>query len=133
MLAFIIIFAIALIVSLLFIYIRIYKIRIGEIKAPEDSLHKDRKLYTKVVETKEITTWYGKNIFKLAILLFLKILVFANFLIKQVISELREYVKERLIHKKVSSGENPSAFLGVIRDYKKELTKFQKNLDKHND
>jgi len=79
--------------------------------------------------TKQKTAWYGKNIFKISILLILKVFVFANFLIKQLINEAKDYLSEKITRKKIEGYDNPSAFLGAMSDYKKELTKFKKDLN----
>ena len=129
MITFITIFGVSLLATIIFIYIRIHNIRIGKVIAPKDSDKRSRKTYTKVVATKEKTAWYGRNIFKLSILLFLKFFVFIGFVFKQIISEIKESLKERMTPKKQKGGENPSAFIGAIREYKEELGKFQKGLE----
>jgi hypothetical protein len=121
MFVFITIFGIALLATIIFIYVRIHNIRIGKIKVSLDHERKDRRVYTKVVETKEKTAWYGKNIFRLSILLILKFFVFIGFVFKQVFHEAKEYAKERFTPKKQSGNKKPSAFIGTIREYKKEI------------
>jgi hypothetical protein len=135
MITFIIIFSVSLLATLLFLYVRIHKIRTGEIKVSRNSSIQNRKVYTKVVETKAKTAWYGKNLFKIGVLLLLKLIVFAGFLFKQLAQEVSEYIKEKLTPKKNTSAnqESSSTFLGTIREYKKEIAKFQRGLNKKND
>ncbi len=130
MITLIIIFGVSLLATIIFIYVRIHNIRTGKVAAPKDSVYKDRKIYTKVVETKKKTAWYGRNIFKLAILILLKLFVFIGFIVKQVVHESKEHLKEKMTPKKNAGSKNPSAFLSTIREYKNELSKFQKGLDK---
>jgi len=129
MITFITIFGVALLAILFFIYVRIHNIRTGKVEEPKESFHRARKAYTKVVATKQKTAWYGKNIFKISILLILKVFVFANFLMKQLINEAKDYLSEKITPKKIEGSDNPSAFLGAMSDYKKELTKFKKDLN----
>ncbi|MFT5360082.1 MAG: quinol-cytochrome oxidoreductase complex cytochrome b subunit, partial [Candidatus Paceibacteria bacterium] len=116
-------------VTIIFIYVRIHNLRIGKISTPKESDKKERKAYTKAVETKDKTAWYGKNIFKLSILLFLKFFVFIGFVFKQILNEISDYLKDKMKPKKQISGAKPSAFIGTMREYKNELSKFQKGLD----
>lgn len=129
MLTFIIIFGVALLASLGFIYLRIYKIRKGFVKVSVDHTKRSRKVYTKVVQAKHQTSWYGRNLFKFGLLLFLKLFVFIGFVFKQMAHEAKETLKEKLAPKKQSEHSEPSAFIRTVQDYKKELTKFQKKLD----
>jgi quinol-cytochrome oxidoreductase complex cytochrome b subunit len=129
MITFITIFGSALLVTIIFIYVRIHNLRIGKISTPKESDKKERKAYTKAVETKDKTAWYGKNIFKLSILLFLKFFVFIGFVFKQILNEISDYLKDKMKPKKQISGAKPSAFIGTMREYKNELSKFQKGLD----
>lgn len=131
MLAPIIIFGIALVTLFVFLFVRMYKIRTGQITVTREEHTENRRVYTKVVETKEKTAWYSKNMLKLIVLGILKFLVFVGFVFKQLAHEIKETVKEKFTPKR-EDGEkkDPTAFIKTMREYKKELRSFQKKLDR---
>lgn len=98
----------------------------------EEFENKNRKAYTHIVRVKETTTWYGKNLLKLTLLFILKFFVYIRFLIDQMLHRTKQHVKKKLTKTLETSLENqePSVFLQSIQEYKKELTKFQKQLGK---
>lgn len=52
-----------------------------------------------------------------------------GFVLKQIAEEIKEFIKQKTTPKKPSSGKTPSAFIGTIREYKKELSRFNKKLE----